>query len=186
MNNKRRIILSMYISLDGYVAGPGGELDWFIWDKEMEAYSIDLIKTIDTMLFGRVTYQLMESYWPNASPPTENQIIIDAMNNTPKVVVSETLNETTWNNTSLIKEKIPEEVSKLKQKKGKDIVIYGSSVLASALTKHKLIDEYQFFVNPVVIGKGKPLFENINGGVKLKLTRTKVFNCGNVLQVYEI
>ncbi len=73
----RKIILSMYVSLDGYFAGPNGEVDWFVWDKEMEKFSIDLIESIDTMLFGRVTYQLMESYWPNASTSTETTIIIE-------------------------------------------------------------------------------------------------------------
>lgn len=181
----RKIILSLYVSLDGFFAGPNGEVDWFVWDKEMENFSIDFIESVDTMLFGRVTYQLMESYWPNASPPTENQIIIDAMNNTPKIVFSKTLEKAEWNNTKLIKDNIAEHVSNLKPESGKNIVIYGSNNLAVSLTQYKLIDEYHIFVNPVVLGKGKYLLEGLSDKLNLKLLKTKKFSCGNVLVCYQ-
>jgi dihydrofolate reductase len=180
----RKIILSMFVSVDGYISGQNGEFDWFVWDKEMENYSVDLVKTVDTMLFGRKTYQLMESYWPNASPPEESPIIIDAMNNTPKVVFSRTLEKAGWNNSRLVEENAKEEVVRLKQQPGKNIVIYGSSEFAAYLTGQSLIDEYQMIINPVILGEGKRLFEGIDQKTKMELKETRKFKSGNVLLNY--
>ena len=181
----RKIIVSNYITLDGFFAGPKGEIDWFVWDEEMANYSRGLLTSMDTILFGRVTYELMAGYWPTASPPAEDRVIIDAMNNLPKVVFSRTLEKVEWKNARLVKGDILEEISKLKQQPGKDMVIYGSSSIVSTLTRAGLIDEYQLFINPVVLGNGKPLFRGITGTAKLKLLETRTFQCGVVLLRYQ-
>ena len=181
----RKIIVSNYITLDGFFAGPNGEFDWFVWDEETAEYSKSLLKSIDTILFGRVTYELMAGYWPTASPPTEDPVIIDAMNNLPKIVFSKTLDKVEWKNSRLVKENIAGEVATLKQQPGKDMVIYGSGGIVTTLTQLGLIDEYRIFVNPVVLGSGKPLFKGFKDRLNLKLLTTKTFNCGVVLLHYQ-
>ena len=181
----RKIIVSNYITLDGFFAGPNGEFDWFVWDEETAEYSKSLLTSIDTILFGRVTYELMAGYWPTASPPAEDPVIIDAMNNLPKIVFSKTLDKVEWKNSRLVKENIAGEVATLKQRPGKDMVIYGSGSIVTTLTQLGLIDEYRIFVNPVVLGSGKPLFKGLNDRLNLKLLTTKTFNCGVVLLHYQ-
>lgn len=184
----RKVIASEMISLDGYFSGPDGEIDWFLWNEEMEKSAIDLISTVDTLLFGRVTYELMVSYWPSASSPTENQIIIDRMNNLPKIVFSKALEKVEWgkwNNVRLIKEVTAEEILKMKTQPGKNMVIYGSGSIVSAFMNLGLIDEYYLLVNPIVLGRGKLLFKDLNDIHKLKLLRTKIFSNGVVLLHYQ-
>lgn len=181
----RKIIVSNYVSLDGFIAGPEGEIDWFVWDEEMAKYSRDLLYSIDTLLFGRVTHELMAGYWPTASPPSEDQVIIDAMNNLPKIVFSRTLARADWTNTTLVKEINKEEILKMKQQPGMDMVIFGSGSIVSAFSQLALIDEYRMIVNPVVLGRGKPLFKDIRERINLKLLKTKTFSSnGNVVLYY--
>ena len=179
----RKIIVSNYVTLDGFFAGPNGEIDWFIWDEEMAKYSKDILNTIDTILFGRVTYELMASYWPTAT--TEDPLITDTMNSLPKIVFSKTLDKVEWNNSMLIKENVEEEISILKKQPGKDMVIFGSGSIVSAFTQLGLIDEYRLIVNPIILGKGKPLFRDLKDKLNLKLLEAKKFRCGNVLLCYE-
>lgn len=181
----RKVIVSNYVTLDGFFAGPNGEWDWFVWDEETAKYSKELLSSIDTILFGRVTYELMASYWPTASPATEDPIIIDAMNNLPKIVFSKTLEKVEWKKSRLIKGNIADEVAQLKQQPGKDMVIYGSGSIVSTLTQLGLIDDYRIFVNPVVLGSGKPLFKDIKDRLNLELLTTKTFDCGVVLLHYQ-
>ena len=181
----RKIIVSNYVTLDGFFAGPKGEIDWFVWDEEMANYSKGLLTSMDTILFGRVTYELMAGYWPTASPPAEDPVIIDAMNSLPKFVFSKTLEKVDWKNSTLVKGNIADEVAVLKQKPGKDIVIYGSGSIISALAQEGLIDDYLLFVNPVVLGDGKPLFNGIMNRLDLKLLGTRTFQCGVVLLRYQ-
>jgi dihydrofolate reductase len=180
----RKIIASLYVSLDGFFAGPNGELDWFAWDEETAKYSKDLLKAIDTIIFGRVTYELMAGYWPTANPATEDPVIIDAMNNVPKIVFSKTLEKVAWNNAKLAKGNIAEVVAALKQQPGKDVVIYGSGSIIATLTQLGLIDEYLIFVNPIVLGSGKPLFKGLKDRFDLKLQKTQLFKNGVVLLDY--
>ena len=142
------------VTLDGLFAGPNGEIDWFSWNDEMARYAVDLIRTVDTLLFGRVTYELMASYWPSASPPTEDPIIIDRMNNLPKIVFSKTLEKVEWKNTKLNMEIFAEDVLRMKKQPGKNMMIYGSGSVVTAFMNLGLIDEYHLFVNPVVLGRG--------------------------------
>ena len=180
----REIIVSNYVSLDGFFAGPNGEIDWFMWDEETAEYSKGLAASIDTILFGRVTYELMASYWPTVT--TEDPVITDYMNRSPKIVFSRTLKKTDWKNTKLVMELNKEEILDLKKQPGKDMVIYGSGSLVSALAQWGLIDDYRIFVNPVVLGNGKPMFKGLKERLDLALLRTKTFQCGVVLLHYKL
>lgn len=182
----RKIIVSNYVSLDGFFAGPNGEIDWFVWDEETAEYMKGLMSSIDTILFGRVTYELMANYWPTAEPPVEDPTIIDFMNSTPKIVFSKTLEKVEWKNSRLVKEDVAEEVSKMKQLPGKDMVIFGSGSIVSAFAQSGSTDDYRLFVNPVVLGNGKPLFKGLKERLKLKLSSTKTFKCGVILLHYEL
>ena len=173
------------ITIDGPFKGSKGEIDWFSWNDEMARYAVDLIRTVDTLLFGRVTYELMASYWPSASPPTEDPIIIDRMNNLPKIVFSKTLEKVEWKNTKLNMEIFAEDVLRMKKQPGKNMMIYGSGSVVTAFMNLGLIDEYHLFVNPVVLGRGKPLFKDLKGIHKLKLAGTKTFSNGVVLLHYQ-
>jgi len=137
------------------------------------------------MLFGRITYQLMESYWSVATTATDDQRIIDAMNDSSKIVFSKTIDKAEWKNSRLVRENMIEEVSELKKRSGKDIVIYGSGSLVSALTQAEMIDNYRLYVVPVILGSGKPLFNQVNNRINLELNDTRKFNSGLVLLHYK-
>ena len=181
----RKVIFQMMVSLDGYFEGPNKEIDWHVVDAEFNEYAVDLLNSADALLFGRVTYELMASYWPSPSATTDDPIIADKMNNLPKVVFSRTLDKVDWKNSRLVKENIAEEVSKLKQQPGKDLAVFGSSNLALTLVQHGLIDEYRIIVNPVVLGNGHPLFKGLKERLNLRLLKTKTFQSGNVMLFYQ-
>jgi dihydrofolate reductase len=179
------VIVSNLVSLDGFIAGPQGEIDWFVSmaDKEFESYSVELIESVDTMLFGRVTYELMAGYWPTARPPADDQRIIDGMNNTAKVVFSRTLTRVEWSNSRLASGSPADIVAGLKARPGRNIVLYGSGSIVAALADRGLIDDYRIFVAPVILGSGKPQFAGArtNG---LRLAETRTFASGLALLRY--
>jgi dihydrofolate reductase len=179
----RKVIVSNYVSLDGFIEGPNREIDWFVWDEEMAKYAIDLLESMDTILFGRVTYELMASYWPTATD--QDPIITDAMNNLPKIVFSKTLEKAEWKNSRLVREVISGEILRMKQQPGKNMVIFGSASIVSTFTQLGLIDEYRLIVNPVVLGGGTPLFKGLNDKLNMKVIKTKRFNNGAVLLCYQ-
>jgi len=181
----RKVIFFMLTTLDGFFEGPNREIDWHNVDEEFNEFAIDQLNSVDVLLFGRVTYELMASYWPTPAAATDDPIVADKMNHLPKIVFSKTLSSVDWQNTRLVKENIAEEISKLKQQPGKDLIIFGSSDLAVTFIRHGLIDEYRIMVNPVVLGNGKPLFKGINDKLNLKLLKTKTFRSGNVLLYYQ-
>ena len=181
----RKLIFQMLTSLDGYYEGTNKEIDWHNVDDEFNQYAADLLDNVDTLLFGRVTYQLMADYWPSAAALRDDPVIAEKMNRINKIVISRTLGSVKWNNSRLIKADIEDEIRKLKKKSGHDIVIFGSSNLAVALMKIDLVDEFRIFVNPIILGKGKPVFEGITGRYKLKLLSTKTFKSGNVMLSYQ-
>ena len=181
----RKIIVSNYVTLDGFFAGPDGEIDWFVWDDQMAQYSKDLLGSIDAILFGRVTYELMAGYWPAATAAAEDPIITDAMNNSPKIVFSRTLAKADWNNTRLVKEIDRDQILKMKQQPGRDMVIFGSGSIVSAFARLGLIDDYRLLVNPVILGRGKPLFKDIADRINLKLLETRMFDSGAALLHYQ-
>jgi dihydrofolate reductase len=184
----RKVILSMSVSMDGFIEGPNKDISWHIWDEEMQAYMNEYLNTADTLLYGRVAYELMLEHWPaaaeNPSLTEEDAAFANKMNNIEKVVFSRSLDEVEWN-ARLVKDNAAEEIKKLKQLPGKNLVLYAGADIAKTFMKHDLIDEYRLFVNPVVLGSGTPLFKEIKGTHHLKLMDTKMFHCGNVLLCYE-
>jgi dihydrofolate reductase len=185
----RKLISFMHVSLDGFVAGPSGEMDWIIMDEEIFRDAIDLAATTDTALYGRKTYQMMEGYWPgvltNPNSTTLERCHAAWIENIHKIVFSKTLQNVEWNNTRLIKENVAEKISRLKQKQGKSMMIFGSPKLTHSFMRMNLIDEYRLNVNPVVLGSGIPFFENIDHTIDLRLLKTKKFNSGVVGFFYE-
>ncbi len=179
----RKLIAAINMTLDGFCDHTAG-----IADDELHQHYNELLIQAGVILFGRVTYQLMESYWPSVvKNPTGNKPVDEfavLMQHIPKIVFSHTLTNVEWENAKLAKGGIKEEVVELKQKPGKDILV-GSPSLIVALTKLKLIDEYQLCVHPVILGSGLPLFKNINNTVILKLLKIKTFNSGSTVLYYE-
>jgi dihydrofolate reductase len=180
----RSIIAFNMITLDGFFEGPGAEIDWHHVDAEFNAFADEQLNEAGGLIFGRKTYQLMESYWPTREAIANDPVIANHMNAIPKIVVSETLHEVHWSHTSLIKGKMEDEIARLKQQPGKDLFVFGSADLSASMMEKGLIDEYRVMINPVLLGAGNPLFRNITARVPLKLTRAKVFQSGNVLLCY--
>jgi dihydrofolate reductase len=176
----RKLFWQMMMSLDGFMEGPNRELDWFVTDDEFGQYVVEMGKSIDTILFGRVTYQMMAEYWPSSKEPEAPM-----MNELPKIVFSRTLKRVDWKNSRLASADVAEEIARLKRQPGKDIALFGSADLASTLMRLGLIDEYRFFVNPVVLGRGHPTFKNVKDKVALKLSKATPFRSGNVLLYYQ-
>jgi dihydrofolate reductase len=181
----RKVIFFMLTTLDGFYEGPNGEIDWHSVDEEFNQFAIDQLNSVDVLLFGRVTYALMASYWPTPAATTNDPIVADKMNHLPKIVFSKTLSAVDWENTRLVKENAAEEILKLKRQPGKDLIIFGSSDLAVTLIRQGLIDEYRIMLNPVVLGDGKPLFKGIKDKLNLQLVKIKTFGSGNVLLCYQ-
>ena len=181
----RKIIFFMLTSLDGYFEGTGRDISWHNVDEEFNEFAIEQLNTVDTLLFGRVTYEMMASYWPTPAAKTNDPVVAEKMNTTPKLVFSKTLEKGEWQNTRLIKDNFVEEMQKLKKQSGKDMIILGSSDLAVTFIEHGLIDEFRVMVNPLVLGDGKSLFKGIKGKLDLKLIKTRAFKNGNVLLYYE-
>ena len=179
----RNLIATINMTLDGFCNHTA-----MIADEEIHQHYNELLSNADTLIYGRITFQLMESYWPSVvknptgnKPMDEFAVLID---NISKIVYSRTLKNVDWKNTKLKKEVIKEEVLELKQQAGKNILV-GSPGLIVALTQLDLIDEYQLGLQPIVLGSGLPLFKNIRDRVNLKLLKTKTFGCGAVMLYYE-
>ncbi|MCX6169792.1 MAG: dihydrofolate reductase family protein [Ignavibacteriales bacterium] len=181
----RKLFWFNLVTLDGYFEGPNREIDWHNVDEEFNELAIEQLKSLDLLLFGRVTYELMASYWPTETAMRDDPIVADKMNSISKIVFSKTLEKAEWENTKLIRWNVEEEISILKQEPGKDIAIFGSAELVSTFTQKSLIDEYRIMVNPVVLGNGNPLFKGFNQKFHLKLINSKTFNSGNVLLYYK-
>jgi dihydrofolate reductase len=182
----RKLIAAINITLDGFCDHMA-----MVADEEIHQHYNELLSNASTLLYGRITYQLMESYWPSVvKNPTGNNPMDEfavSIDNISKIVFSRTLKNVDWKNTKLKKEIIKEEVLELKQSRNcgsKDISV-GSPSLITALAQLDLIDEYQLCINPVVLGSGLPLFKNINDRINLKLLKTKTFGCGAVALYYE-
>jgi len=184
----RKLVLFMHTSLDGFVGGPNGEMNWIQINEEMFDFVALRTNESDKALYGRITYQMMEAYWPTAAQQpnaTKHDREHGAWyNQVHKVVMSRTMQGKQLPNTTIISKNVQVEIEKLKTENGKDILIFGSPSAAHALMQKNLIDEYWLFVNPVLLGKGIPLFKNIQEMVKLKLQATKVFPCGVVCLHY--
>jgi dihydrofolate reductase len=171
--------------LDGYIAGQNGDITWHNVDAEFQEYAQRNSNSGNTLLFGRLTYELMASYWTSPDALKNDSIVAQGMNGSEKIVFSRTLDNANWPNTRLVKDDMLGEVRKLKQQNGKDLTILGSGTIVAQLAQADLIDEYQLMLNPIVIGKGKTMFEGIKNRLTLKLINTRSFGNGNVLLYYE-
>jgi len=181
----RKLFVFNLVTLDGYFEGPNREIDWHNVDAEFNEYAIDMLNSVDALIFGRVTYELMASYWPTPDAIKNDPIVAEKMNTLPKIVFSRTLEKAEWNNTKLVKADIEEEIKKMKRQSGKDMALLGSGSILSQFARQGLMDEYRIMVNPVVLGDGRPLFKDIKGRLNLKLTKTRTFGNGNVLLYYQ-
>lgn len=186
----RKIFLFMMVSLDGYFEGPEHDLSWHQVDEEFDDFAIKQMQEADTILFGRRTYQLMEGYWPSKEALEDDPEVAKLMNETPKVVVSKSLESVTetkiWKHVRLINENVEDEIRKLKKEKGGDIILLASSNLCVSLLEWGLLDEIRIMINPIVIGKGTALFEGIKDKYNFKLTKSRKFKNGNVLLTYTV
>ncbi len=179
----RKLIAAINMTLDGFCDHTA-----LIADDEIHQHYNELLRNADTLIYGRITYQLMESYWPTVvknptgnKPTDEFAVIID---NISKIVFSHTLKNVDWKNAKLVKGGIKEEVLELKQQAGKNILV-GSPSLIVTLMQLDLIDEYQLCVQPIILGNGLPLFKNINDRINLKILKTKIFGSGSITLYYE-
>ena len=182
----------MNVTLDGFMSGLDCELDWHFqyWNEEMARSASEQLGEADTILLGRITYSAMAKYWPSKGiglcASREDADFADMMNNYRKIVFSKTLTGCAWNNSQLIKKNIAREINELKRQPGKNMIIYGSGKLVSALIKLGLIDEYLIWAHPLILGKGKPLFKNLRDRIDIRLCSAKTFSTGVVLLHYKI
>jgi dihydrofolate reductase len=181
----RQLFSFNMVSLDGFFEGSSKwHLSWHNVDAEFNEFAIAQFNEIGTLIFGRVTYEGMASYWASPEAAKNDPVVAGLMNRIPKIVFSKTLEKVDWDNTRLVKEHVADEISKLKQQSGKDLAIFGSANLMSELMRMDLIDEHRVMVNPVVLGIGIPLFQT-KDKLDLKLLRTRTFGNGNVLLSYQ-
>ena len=179
----RKLIMWNMVTIDGFFEGPkAGDITWhdYVWGEELERLSTETLKSAGMLLFGRVTYQGMASYWPTATGE-----VADFMNSIPKVVFSTTLHHAEWSNTRLVKANAQAEVASLKQQSGKDLFIFGSANLSSTLIRHGLIDEYRLGLTPVVLGGGSSLFKPGPQRLRMRLLEARPMKSGCVILRYE-
>lgn len=186
----RKIIFSMHTSLDGFVAGPKGEMNWIKFDNELFDFVDTMTANADTALYGRVTYEIMQNYWPNAGKQPnaskhekEHAAWYSKVN---KVVLSTTLQEDDLENTKIIADQIAEQIHDLKSQDGDNILIFGSPSATQTLLRLGLIDEFWLFVNPVLIGQGISLFKQVTDITHLNLIESKSFTCGVIALHYGV
>jgi dihydrofolate reductase len=194
----RRIVMFNRVTPEGYFAGPDGSLEWVVPDHELDQAAGEGMPGTGTILFGRRTYQQFEGFWPHAlddSPTSpdphaagrhspEMRAIAVWLTEATKVVFSRTLKEVAWRNSRLVPELDPREIDAMKRQPGKDMIIFGSGSIVSLLTQHGLIDEYQFVVNPTLLGAGRPLFTGVSNSSRLDLLEARQYPSGNVMLRY--
>ena len=180
----------MHISLDGFVAGPNGEMNWIKVDEELFDYGAKRISEGDTALYGRVTYQMMESYWPTAGDkPTATKHDIEHSkwySKVHKVVLSKTMKGEDLINTTIISDNLADRINEIKQQEGNEILLFGSPTATHSLMQQNLIDGYWLFVNPIILGEGIPLFVDIKDKINLKLLTTRQFTSGVIELNYTV
>lgn len=172
----------MHISLDGFVAGPNGEMNWINVNDEIFDYVGKRISETDTAMYGRVTYEMMESYWPTAGDePNASKHDIEHSawyKKAHKIVLSKTMKDARLTNTTIISDNLADQINEIKQKSGSEIALFGSPRATHSLIQQNLVDGYWLFVNPVILGQGIPLFSGVKDKTKLKLLTTRQFTCG--------
>ena len=177
------------MSIDGYIAGPNGEMDWMVWnwDDKLKNHVFELTEPVDTIILGRKMTDGFVSYWSDimTKPDDASYDFAKKMIETPKVVFTKTLKKSQWVNTSIGTGDLTDEIMKLKSESGKDIVVYGGATFDSSLIKAGLIDEFHLFINPAAIGNGMTIFKDLNEMQKFTLVKSIAFDCGIVLLQYE-
>lgn len=179
----RKLGVFNLITLDGYFAGEDGDISWHNVDEEFQELAEKNSTSGNTLLFGRVTYELMASYWPTAAGQKDNAVVARGMNAAPKVVFSRTLKAAGWENTRVAKNLLAE-VRRLKRGRGKPLTVLGSGAIVAQLAEAGLVDEYQLLLVPVAIGRGRALFEGVKRRLNLDLVSTRRFSNGNLLLTY--
>jgi dihydrofolate reductase len=181
-----KLIVFNSVSADGYFTDTKGDISWAHQnDPEWRDFTNQNASGDGILLFGRVTYEMMASFWPTPQASQQLPSVAERMNSAQKVVFSRTLNKVSWNNTRLVKGDLPTEVHKLKDTASPGIVILGSGTIVSQLAQANLIDEYQLAINPIVLGSGRTLFEGMTSPLRLRRTQSRSFRNGNVFVVYE-
>ncbi len=192
MNNNKKVMrklrLQVQISVDGCIAGPNNEMDWLVWDDKYIKYINDITESVDTIIMGRKMVDGFIPFWTEVmnKPDDPMNAIAKKMIEIPKIVFTKTINKSRWINTDIATGDLKDEITKLKNQNGGDIIVYGGVSFDSSLIKEKLIDEFYLFVNPVAIGNGKTIFKDLEVIQKLTLIESKVFDCGLVLLHYEV
>lgn len=181
----KKVILFNMVSLDGFFEGPGRDIDWHTVDGEFNDFAIEQLKSVGGILFGRVTYELMASYWPTPAARATDPEVAELMNDCPKIVFSKTLEQASWNKTRLIKDNFVDEVIALKEQAGKDLIIFGSASLAASFFNYGLIDEIRVILSPLILANGTPLFKGVHDRINLQHLGTRTFQNGNVLLMYQ-
>jgi dihydrofolate reductase len=183
----RKLIVFNHVTLDGYFTDRNGDMSWAHSkdDAELNAFVAENASGGGQLLFGRITYELMASYWPTPIALKNDPVVAEGMNRMSKVVFSKTLDRVSWSNTKLVKGDLASEVRKMKSEPGTGMAILGSGSIVSQLAPEDLIDEYQVVVNPIVLGEGRTMFDDIKGRLNLKLTKTRIFGSGKVYLCYE-
>ena len=184
----RKLIVFNQTSLDGCFSDANGDMSFAhneAPDAEWDEFVLGNARGESVLLFGRITYELMTRFWPTPLAVETMPVMAERMNRLPKVVFSRTLDRASWSNTTLVKGDPVGEIRRMKQPPGPDLVILGSGTIVSQLAPHGLIDEYQIVVLPLVLGKGRTMFEGVQERVPLKLTSSRTFRNGNVLLCYQ-
>ena len=180
----RKLIVFNLVSLDGCFTGEGGDISWHRVDAEFQELANEAANSGSTLLFGRVTYQLMAGFWPTPEAVRTDPVVAEGMNTSEKIVFSRTLDSALWHNTRLVNDDMIGAVRRLKQGSGKNLAVLGSGTIVAQLAAAGLIDEYRILINPVVLGRGRTMFEGIGRHLHLKLIRSRIFGNGNVLLCY--
>jgi dihydrofolate reductase len=182
----RKVVVFNNVTLDGYFTDAKSDMSWAHKDDpEWNAFSAENASGGGMLLFGRITYEMMASWWPTPKAAEAMPVVAKYMNSLPKVVFSRTLKEASWSNTKLVKTDPASAVREMKKESGEPMAIMGSGTIVSLLTQEGLVDEFQIVVNPLVIGKGRTMFEGVKKPVNLKRTKSRTFGNGNVLLSYE-
>ena len=182
----RKLMVFNSVTIDGYFTDKNGDMSWaHKQDPEWDDFVANNAKSGGELLFGRLTYDLMVSFWPTPAAAQMFPDVAKGMNEAPKVVFSRTMDKASWNNTRLFKGDLENEVQKLKAEPGDQLVLMGSGMIVSQLAQAELIDEYQIVLNPIVLGGGRTMFEDVKNKLNLKLTNTRTFKNGNVVLTYE-
>lgn len=173
------------MSLDGFFEGENKELDWHNVDEEFNEFAINQLNAADSLILGRKTYEGMANYWTSKQALSNDPMITKKMNEITKNVFSRGLVKVNWDNTNLFKSNVPKAIYEFKKSSNKDILILGSAKLSETLTKNGMIDVYRIVINPIILGKGNPLFLNLDNQVRLELKNSRAFHSGNILLEYE-